>query len=91
MYSLNVYVPEVPPFNHSIPFTININVPIPTTTTPPVVSTSDGEIGDLDTTIIIVVVVLLIVIIIGLIIMGVMCWRRRSKQSISSTSEPQSK
>ena len=90
MYHLNTYVPEVPPFNHSIPFTININVPIPSTT-PPVVSTSDGEIGDLDTTIIIVVVVLLIVIIIGLIILGVMCWRRRSEQSISSTSEPQSK
>ena len=91
-YNLNVYVPKVPPFNHSIPFTININVPM-LTTRPPIALTSVGEeSGGLDMTIIIVVVVVLsIVVIIASIILGVICWRRRNKQSDSSTSKLQGK
>ena len=78
MYNLNVEVAGVPPFIHSIPFTININVPTPP---PSVVSTSGGGGGvgnssGLDPTIIIVVAVLASIAVI-LIIVGVLYYCRR--------------
>ena len=88
-YDLNVHVPEVPPFNHSISFTIYTNVPIPSTT--PLATTTIVPNDSSSDMIIIIVVVVLVVVVIGLVsgILGVMHRRRQTKQSSSSISSMQ--
>ena len=71
LYNLTVHVPEVPPFNHFIPFTINIDTqPTATlTTTPPSPA--------VDYTLVYVVVAVVIVVGIALVVLTILCLKRQ--------------
>ena len=80
-YYLTVHVSEVPPFNHTIPFIVNVITP--TTTIATAVAMPCGNV----TTIIVIVVVLVTVLTTALIVVTVLLWRLRRKHSSMSLKQ----
>ena len=76
LYNLTVHIPEVPPFNHFIPFTINIDTK-PATTTPPSPA--------IDDTLIYVVVPVVIVLGTAWVVLTILCLKRR--QTVFTNTE----
>ena len=83
VYNLTVHVPEVPPFNHTISFTVNINVPTTITS----VFSSTTVVADGDVIPIIIAVVVVVVIITALVVVIIILYRKlQQKQSLASSS-----
>ena len=80
-YSLNVFVPEVPPFNHNIPLVVYINMATSTITPP-----AQRADSDVITVLIIVVVVQGVMLVTALIAIFILYWRLGQKQSLASSS-----
>ena len=77
-YNLNVFVPEVPPFHHNIRFLVYINIATSTITPPALRADSD-----VITVLVIVVVVQGVMLIAALIVIFILYWRLRQKQSLA--------
>ena len=70
-YNLTIDVSEVPPYTHTIQFTIDVNIDTHMPTT------AAASVDGIDMTIVIAVIVLGAVVIIALVVLIVVCWRKR--------------